>query len=95
MSWRITSLVGAVIIGVAAASAGFAADPPATNPAPQGQGMMGDQQGQGMMGMMNMMTQMSRMADACTHMMDTANNMMQPPNNNPPAPATPPAQKPG
>jgi hypothetical protein len=44
MSWKITSLRGAVIIGVAAASAGFAADAPATGPAPQGQGMMGGSQ---------------------------------------------------
>jgi hypothetical protein len=66
-----TPLAAAIIIagGIAATSAAFAEDTPATNPAPQGQGMMGGQQGQGMMGenggmmgMMNMMPQMTRMA---------------------------------
>ena len=84
MSWRMTPLAAAVIVagGIAATSAGFAEDTPTANPAPQGQGMMGGQHGQGMMNMMthmmNMMTQMNR--------------MMESPNNNPPAPAKPPTE---
>ena len=86
MSWRMTPLAAAIIIagGMAATSAAFAEDTPATNPAPQGQGMMGGQQGQGMM---NMMTQMTRTVENCNRMMETANNNL-------PAPAKPPEQTP-
>lgn len=93
MSWKITALAGLIAIA-AAASTGFAADAPATNPAPQGQGMMGSQgqgmmggqQGQGMMPMMNMMAQMNEMMATCNNMMKGA---MQAPNGqgHPPAPA--------
>jgi hypothetical protein len=114
MSLRMTLLAIGVIGGgaLAAASAGFAADTPAAKPAPQGQGMMGGQQGQGQgmmggsqgqgttgqsqsqgmmggsqgQGMMGMMTQMTRMAENCNRMMETANNT-------PSALAKPPAQK--
>ena len=83
MSWKITALAGAMAIATAATT-GFAADTPTTNPGPQGQGMTG---GSGdMSGMMNMMGQMTRMMDSCNRMMDSATQK-------PPAPATPPERK--
>ena len=92
MSWKMTPFAAAIVVagGIAATSAGFAQNPPPSTPAPQGQGMMGGQQGQGNMGdMMNMMTQMN-------DMMATCNNMMKSANQKPAAPATPPVQgKPG
>ena len=89
MSWKITALAGLMAIA-AAASTGFAADAPTTNPAPQGQGMMSGQPGQGMMPMMNMMAQMNDMMATCNNMMKGA---MQAPNGQDHLPAPTPEKK--
>jgi hypothetical protein len=73
MSSKLTFPAIALLVfgGVAAVSTSFAQAPPATPPAPQGQGMMG---GSGQMGdMMNMVGQMNRMMESCTKMMESAN----------------------
>lgn len=81
---KMAPLVAAIVFagGIAAGSAGFAADAPTANPAPQGQGMMGGQKGQDMMGGNgDMMGAMTRMMNSCSSMMESANK--------PAAPATP------
>lgn len=57
-----------LIVGLAAASALYAQDEPATRQTPMDhRGMM--QEGRGMMNMMNMMGQMGEMMEACNTMM--------------------------
>lgn len=77
-----TAAAAVLAVGIASASAVYAADNSA-NP-PQGSGMAPGMMGNG--GMMNMMGQMSQMMDHCNQMMQSR---LQPPNSQFPKPSEP------
>lgn len=94
---KVTPLVVALAVGVAAGSAAYAQETnqpaPDQGAAPQGGTMTPDMmpggnamQGGDMMGMMNMMTQMTQMMETCNKMMQSA---MQAPVQQPQQPGEP------